>query len=135
MKQILADAVKHWAYVAPIVTYPSNEKEFNKLVSLLDELLEVVGGNEKHPLIGLVDVMSNLIAHYEEEYYQKSMGRGVDALKYLMNSRNLRQSDLAKIASQGVISEILNGRRKMNLRQIKQLAKFFKVSPATFIDE
>ena len=51
-----------------------------------------------------------------------------------MESHKLNQSNLHEIGSQGVVSEILNGMRELNLRQIKMLAKFFKVTPATFID-
>lgn len=135
MNQILATAVKHWTYVAPIATYPANKKEFEKLTARLDELLEIVGNNENHHLMGLVDVISGLIASYEEDHHLASPSKGLDALKYLMNAHHLRQGDLSEIASQGIMSEILSGRRELNLRQIKQLAKRFHVSPATFIDD
>ena len=53
--------------------------------------------------------------------------RGINALIYLMESHNLKQSDLPEIGSQGVVSEILNGKRKLNLRQIKELSNRFHV--------
>jgi len=133
--QMLAKAIKHWNYIAPLVVLPENDKEFDKLVSYLDELLEIVGNNEKHPLMGLVDIVSHVIASYEEENYQNPIGKGLDALSFLINSHNLQQSDLSEIASQGVVSEILSGKRSLNLRQIKLLAKRFKVDPSTFIDD
>jgi HTH-type transcriptional regulator/antitoxin HigA len=47
----------------------------------------------------------------------------------------LTQSDFkTEIGSQGVVSEILSGHRKLNLSHIKKLAGRFKVSPETFID-
>ncbi|MEO1801157.1 MAG: transcriptional regulator, partial [Cyanobacteria bacterium J06629_2] len=42
--------------------------------------------------------------------------------------------DLSEIGSQGVVSEILSGKRKLNVRQIQLLAERFHVSPATFFD-
>ena len=57
---------------------------------------------------------------------------GIDVLSYLMEEHSLSQSDLPEVGSQGVVSEILNGKRKLNVRQIEALAKRFKVSPATF---
>lgn len=134
MNQALTTAIKHWSYVAPLVKRPTNKKEFDKLVAQLDELLETVGDDENHRLMGLVDILSHLIAEYEDEHYENFSGKGVDALKYLMESHHLQQADLAEVASQGVISEILNGKRELNLRQIKLLAKRFNVEPATFID-
>jgi len=50
-----------------------------------------------------------------------------------MQEHRLRQSDLPEIGSQGVVSEVLAGKRELNARQIKRLAKRFGVSPAVFI--
>ena len=50
-----------------------------------------------------------------------------------MEEKNLTQKDLSILGSQGVVSEILNGKRELNVRQIKALAEMFKVSPAVFI--
>lgn len=135
MRQQLAEAIKYWSHIAPIVKYPKNKKEFNNLVTQLDELLEIVGNDENHRLMGLVDAISNLISSYEEEHFKIPPSKGLSALKFLMESHKLKQSDLSKIASQGVLSEILHGKRALNLRQIKLLAKYFHVDPSTFIDE
>jgi HTH-type transcriptional regulator/antitoxin HigA len=45
----------------------------------------------------------------------------------------LTQSDLPEIGSQGVVSEILRDKRKLNMRQVQALAARFNVSPAVFI--
>jgi HTH-type transcriptional regulator/antitoxin HigA len=51
-----------------------------------------------------------------------------------MKENGLRQADLAsEIGSQGVVSEILNGKRVINARQAKALAARFGVSPAVFL--
>src|SRR3989338_8591754 len=62
---------------------------------------------------------------YDEKNFQIKGIKGVNALKYLMELRQLNQSDLHDIGSQGVISEILNGKRTLNLRQIKIASHFF----------
>lgn len=134
MKSQLTQVIRHWKYVAPIVKYPKNQKEFMQLTARLDELLDVVGNDEKHPLMGLVDVMSHLIEHYEHEHMLAPKIKGIDALKFLMQQHALHQRDLSEIGSQGVVSEILNSKRKLNLRQIKLLSKRFSVDPSTFMD-
>ena len=134
MNQQLSQAIKHWNYVAPIMQYPQSKKSFNQLIEQLDELLMMVGEDETHPLMGLVDVISHIIAEYEEVHFPITAKKGVDALKYLMDSHQLKQSNLSEVGSQGVISEIINGKRQLNLRQIKLLAKKFHVDPSTFID-
>ncbi|MCE7920859.1 MAG: hypothetical protein DCC59_16705 [Chloroflexi bacterium] len=45
----------------------------------------------------------------------------------------MRAADLAEIGSQGVVSEILNGKRELNVRQIRALAERFNVSAAVFV--
>lgn len=49
-----------------------------------------------------------------------------------MEEHGLKQDDLKEIGSQGVVSEILRGKRELNTRQISMLAKRFGVSPAAF---
>ncbi len=56
----------------------------------------------------------------------------INALKYLMEEHGLKQSDLREIGSQGVVSEILTGKRDLNLDQIKKISKKFHVAPLVF---
>ena len=76
---------------------------------------------------------SDLIADYEAAQNTLPEACGIDALKFLMEQQGVKQADLKEIGSQGVVSEILNGKRSLNVRQIKLLAERFSVSPATFI--
>jgi HTH-type transcriptional regulator/antitoxin HigA len=50
-----------------------------------------------------------------------------------MEQRGLKQTDLSEIGSQGVVSEILTGKRELNIRQVRALSKRFGVSAATFV--
>ena len=59
----------------------------------------------------------------------------IDTLQYLIDEHDLTQSDLPEIGSQGVVSEVLRGKRQLNLRQIEKLAARFHVSPAAFLPE
>lgn|SRR3990167_3172240 len=129
----LAKAIQHWGFVAPLVKYPSDSHEFDQLVMQLDQLLDIVGNDEGNELMGLVDFLSNMIADYEDKKYGNKLGKGINALKFLMEAKGLSQTDIPEIGSQGVVSELLNGKRKLNIRQIKLLAKRFKVDPSTFI--
>lgn len=133
--QILKDATTHWKYVAPLLAYPKSESAYHLLVERLDAVLDIIGDDENHSLMGLADILSHLISAYEEDHVKLNATNGISALKYLMQLRGLNQADLHAIGSQGVVSEILSGKRKLNIRQIKILAKQFKVTPITFIDE
>ncbi|WP_395946981.1 type II toxin-antitoxin system HigA family antitoxin [Caedibacter taeniospiralis] len=50
-----------------------------------------------------------------------------------MKEHGLKQSDMIELGSQGVISEILSGKRALNVRQLKALAQRFNVSMETFV--
>ena len=126
---------KSWIELNKLIRKPKNDKQLNELIELLDELLDEIGTSSKHELLGLVDLLSYYIEEYEQKHINEPEVSGVDMLKFLMQSNNLKQSDLKEeLGSQGVVSEILNGKRKLNLEHIKALARRFNVSVSTFIE-
>jgi HTH-type transcriptional regulator/antitoxin HigA len=50
-----------------------------------------------------------------------------------MEQHGLKQSELTEIGSQGVVPEILTGKRELNIRQVRALSERFGVSAATFV--
>lgn len=112
-----------------------NERDYERMQALMNELLNVVGDDEDHPLADLLDVVAMLVAQYEDENTPGLLGdsKPLDVLKFLMEQHGLKQSDLREIGTQGVVSEILSGNRQINARQAKLLAKRFGVSPAVFL--
>ena len=122
----------HWENIAPLLII-RNEREYNAAVKRVNELLDEIGTNEKHPLYSLLDTIGTLVHAYEEEHYPIPEATGTDILRFLMEEHNLTQSDLPEVGSQGVVSEILNNKRELNVRQIRVLAERFNVSPAVFV--
>ena len=133
MTAIASKLKEQWVEIAPYLTI-SNEKEYDAAVERLNTLLDEVGDDESNPLYSLLDTLGILIEAYDNENYPLSNCSGIEALNYLMEEHSLSQSEMSEIGSQGVVSEILSGKRKLNVRQIKALAQRFKVSPATFFD-
>jgi len=111
------------------------ERDYNRAVKMLNTLLDTVGDNETHPLYGFLDVLGAIIEVYEKDHFPVEGASGVEVLKSLMQEHGLKQSDLSEVASQGVISEILHGKRKLTLKQITILSKRFHISPAVFIED
>ena len=70
---------------------------------------------------------------WEEQHYPMPKLEGAEALRFLMEEHDLTQSDLPEVGSQGVVSEILGGKRALNVRQIRALSERFGVSPAVFV--
>lgn len=132
MNVLAKDTERHWAPIAPILSI-RNEREYAQAVKRMHHLVDEIGDDERHPLYGLLDTLGTVIHAYEEVHHAMPAVNGVQMLRYLMEEHGLKQADLSEIGSQGVVSEILNGRRELNTRQIRALAKRFGVSPAVFL--
>lgn len=133
MNTQLKEIAKVWPNIQTVFFVPHNEKDYNNLVNLLDSLIDEVGNNESHPLYSLMETIGSLIETYESQNYPDMEGDPINALKALMEEHGLKQSDLTKIGIQGVVSEILSGKRQLNVRQLKLLSERFKVSPVVFV--
>ena len=133
MNTQLEQIVKIWSGIENVFSVPHNQKDYNRLVHILDGLIDEVGEDESHPLASLVETLGSLIQSYEAENIPEMAGSPGDILKTLIHEHGLKQSDLPEIGSQGVISELLSGKRQFNIRQIKLLSKRFNVSPAVFM--
>jgi HTH-type transcriptional regulator / antitoxin HigA len=133
MNTQLKEIAKVWPNIQSVFSVPHNEKDYNNLVNLLDSLIDEVGNNESHPLSSLMETIGSLIEAYESKNYPDIEGDPINALKTLMEEHGLKQSDLPEIGSQGVVSEIISGKRQLNVRQLKLLSERFKVSPVVFV--
>ncbi|RLB84219.1 MAG: transcriptional regulator [Deltaproteobacteria bacterium] len=133
MNAQLKEIAKVWPDIQNIFSVPHNEKDYKKLVNLLDSLIDEVGDDESHPLASLMETLGSLIETYEAHELPEIEGNPIDTLKALMEEHGIRQSDLPEIGSQGVVSEIMSGKRQLNIRQIKVLGKRFNVSPVVFV--
>lgn len=133
-KDYIKRAIRVWPTVSNVVSTIRSEKQYNKIVNMLDELIDEVNKKSDPIKESLIDTLGTLIKDYEDRNIEEPKGDSIGALKYLLEENGLSQSELPEIGSQGVVSEILNGKRKLNLRQVIALSKKFSVSPSVFID-
>ena len=127
---------EHWRFIAPVARIPANESEYRETVALLDRLIDMTDGDEDHPLAGLVDLIGNAVADYEQQHESPIMAKGIDVLKLLIDQHGLVYEDLRnEIGTPGVVGDILKGRRQLNARQIDALAKRFGVPHTVFFND
>ena len=62
-----------WPMLTPVVFVPQAESEYQRLVAVLDDLIDVVGEDENHPLASLMEVIGVLVEKYEEEHVPELM--------------------------------------------------------------
>lgn len=120
---------------APVkLTAIRSERHYKAMTEFMNDLLDQVGDRESHPLAGLLDVVALFMRDYEERHVEIPDASPADVLRFFMEQHDLRQVDLADLfGSQSNVSEVLNGKREINARQARALAKRFGVSPAAFI--
>lgn len=135
MQPQLQNIANVWPTIRNVFSVPHTENDYENLVSLLDGLIDEVGENEDHPLSSLMETIGSLIETYENKNITQTLSSPTESLCYLMAEHGLKQSDLPEIGSQGVVSEIIKGKRNLNIRQIKGLSARFGVSPLVFIQD
>jgi len=109
-----------------------SERQYDRAVKKLNELLDIVGDDEAHPLYDMLDTLGILIHAYEETHYPVSSVTGKDVLKFLMEEHQLRASDLHEIGDEAMVSDLLACKRELSVENIRALSRRFGVSPATF---
>lgn len=122
----------------PIAVFkkPSNAKEYAKLEKILDELIDEVRENSKHPLAMVMQIIGENLEQYDNEHFP-DIGTNIsdiEMIKFLMESHHLHQIDLADIfGGQANVSKFLNGERPLSKKQIAGLKKRFKISADFFV--
>ena len=119
--------------VGPLAAIRS-KREYERKRKLMNALLDEIGGDERHPLAGLLDLLGELVAAYEAREAAMPEAPPADVLRLLIEAHGLSQADLAaELGGQPVVSAVLGGKRAINARQAKALGQRFGVSPAVFI--
>ena len=108
-------------------------RDYKRATAVIQQLLDEVGENEKHPLAEVLDYLANQVAVYEAEHVSIPEASPREVLHFLMEQHGLTQTDLADCAPQSRISEILSGKREISKEIAKALANRFAVNVGVFI--
>jgi len=123
---------KAWHLLEDLLVIDS-EADYRRARHALDELADEVGGYERHPRASFMDTLGTLVHAWEERHHPVPKASPRKVLAFLMEEHGLKQQDLKEVGTQGIVSEILSGKRELNVRQIRKLARRFGVSPALFV--
>jgi HTH-type transcriptional regulator/antitoxin HigA len=112
-------------------SYEKSKKFFEYLV---DSVLPQTKGPEKKELLNYIEVLGDLIDSYEQKEFPINSGAPKDILKFLMEQNDLKQKDLIKeFGSQSLVSDALNGKKEISIKQARNLGKRFNVDPTIFL--
>jgi len=130
--KILLAIAKNWRRIEPLLAVPDTEANYQQRLVLLNDLIDEVGENEQHPLASLINMIGIAVAKYEKSHYPSPESRPENVLAYLMKQHQLTPDHLPGIGNQAVVSEILCGKRQLNVRQIQVLSQRFGISTDVF---
>ena len=106
--------------------------ELQARMALIEELYSHAD-SEGHAASRFAEMVADRVYEYESESVLVPFASQAEALAFLLSDRGVKQKDLAAIATQSAVSEILNNKRKMTVAQIKGFAEFFSVPVEFFM--
>ncbi len=102
------------------------EKDYNAIVERVEELLQNPDNIENKDAKGYVElnVLSDLVAEYEERNYQVKKTSLVEVLKLRMAEMGLNQKRLSELlgVSTSRVSEYLNGKSEPTLKVAREIS-------------
>lgn len=109
------------------------EKENERMVAELEKL-DTRGKPLTPEEENLAELMTLLVCQFEESRYPLGHAEPLEALRVLMEDRDIRQRDLIPaFGSSSVVSDVLNGKRAISKAHARKLAEYFHVPASLFI--
>jgi len=95
------------------------EKQYDKAMELIDELFDAKQNTKQFDELELL-VM--LVSAYEDKHYHIEAPDPIEAIKFRMEQEGLSKADLIPLlGTRSRVTEILNGKRKLTVKMIKNL--------------
>ena len=100
----------------------------------LEEIETLFAATAGTPEGDRLDVLTTLVAAYEDQHHPIEAPDPVEAITYYMESRGLTRNDLEPyIGSRARVAEILNRRRPLSLEMIRRLHSQLGISAEVLI--
>ncbi|OQB29072.1 MAG: helix-turn-helix protein [Bacteroidetes bacterium ADurb.Bin174] len=110
-----------------------NEKQYKVACDRIEELLKVVNNDtptdDKYYIE--LDMISDLVADYEETYYPVKPIEPAELIKYAIAERNMTQKQLAEELniSTSRVSDYITGRSTPTLKIAGKICRILEISP------
>ncbi len=111
----------------------STEKEYNKALERLEIIFDASPRTKKGQE---AEVLALLIEEYEDKHYAIDAPDPITAIRIRMEELEMKQKDLiGVIGTKGIVSEVLNKKRKLTVNMIRNLSKKLKITAQVLIQE
>lgn len=107
------------------------EEKYKAICCRIEELLKIVGNETPSDDVNFIelDLLSDLVADYEEEHFPVTKPTLVDVIKLRMYEMNLSQKSLSELLgiSPSRISEILSGKSEPTYQMARNISKSLNI--------
>jgi HTH-type transcriptional regulator / antitoxin HigA len=106
------------------------DEELDRAIEIIESL--IIRGDLEPGEQDYVDILTDIVEKYEATEHPMPPVSDAAMLRHLIDARQLTQSKLATDVKMpmSTVSEVLNGKRRLNRKHIALLSKYFGVSPA-----
>lgn len=107
------------------------EQDYEKALERLEEIFDAPANSEEGDE---AEILSMLIANYENEHYPIEAPDPIEAIKIRMEEMNLKQKDLVGvIGGKSRVSEILNKKKRLTVDMIRELERMLNISASVLV--
>lgn len=105
-----------------------NEEAYLEALDLIEQLGDDPNFENDEKLIKQFNFLLKLVKDYEDKHYSLNIGDPIEIIKLKMNYMELKAKDLIPyIGSKGIVSEVLNKKRKLSKSMIRNLSDFLSI--------
>lgn len=122
-----------WQQIAPLLIPISSEEDCDRREEQLKNLIKLNQKKKDPQITHLIRSIAVTIEEYEKKEFPLEKASGIEILQYLMREHGLTESDLPEIGNQNLVLDLVNGKKELNLKMIKALAKRFNITEQTFL--
>ena len=110
-----------------------NKRQYNDALKRAYELMQMTVRPDSKESDEL-EIVSILIKEYENEYYPVPKPKPLEAIKFRLEQMNMTEAELSEILGyRSRKSEILSGKRKLNLAMIRKLVEKLNIPAEVLI--
>ncbi|MCB9737704.1 MAG: helix-turn-helix domain-containing protein [Deltaproteobacteria bacterium] len=109
-----------------------NDHDLERALARIDALWGSAAGTAEGDEL---DVLLDLVEHYEARHHPIPAGDPIDVIEYKLNELGISQRELGRRLGwgSGRVSEVLNRKRGLTLAMVQQLAEALHVDPALLV--
>jgi HTH-type transcriptional regulator / antitoxin HigA len=115
------------------ITPIRNEQDYQRALKRLEIIFDSKKGTEQGDEL---EILSILIDKYENENFPIGLPDPIEAIKFRMEQKGMKQKDLAEVVGfKSRVSEILSKKRKLTLDMIRKLNTTLRIPTEVLVQD